>query len=435
MRKKGQQNFYRGIRKGANISRRAFSKASGLSGRVENKANRYVLEKSSFKAKNTVPFEKIYAESLPEVTPIYPALPLADRKPSVTLLIPSLHKSAFFGGAATALIVAAMLAKNKSYNLRIVETLKHGRATPQDLTEFLKSSSINWDETTDIKIINLADRRYNHYGYLDIHPEDLFIASAWWDAQIVSQLPLKRKFVYLIQDFEPIFYNNSDRYALAEATYGLDNYVALCNTKLMYDFMVNRGYKKVSPGAWFEPAVAKKTPGAKKKSPKKKLFLYGRPNVERNLFNTALAAINRVFSERSLDPNEWEVVMAGQDELPDIKLESGVVVSNLGKMDSSDYIKLLNETDLALSPMMAPHPNYPTLEFAASGAAVVTTKYDIKQDLSSYSDNIIMCDISEESMAKAIEQAASLKTKNTSRVESDWTKALSAPIAKIIKEI
>jgi hypothetical protein len=439
-----KRKAYRGIRKGANLSRRVLTKGAVFSGRVENKANRLILDRGEASSKNskTVPFEKIYNESLPEITPIHPSLPMAGREAAATLLIPSLQNSSFFGGTATALIVAATVAQQQNIALRVVETLTHGNSSPKAIRAFLLSSNIDWDPDTEITLEDLSYRSYNRYGYLNIHPDDIFLASAWWDAYTLSQLPLKRKFIYLIQDFEPIFYNNSDRYALAESTYGFENFVALCNTKLMYDFMVNRNYVKVKNGAWFEPAVARKNKAAGKSQRKhKKLFLYGRPSVERNLFYNAISSIEKVFADNVLDPKEWEVEMAGQDDLPNIKLSTGKVINNLGKMNMDQYVELIYNTDLAVTPMMAPHPNYPTLEFAAAGAAVVTTRYDIKQDLTKYSSNIIMSDITPESMAAGIKTAAQLSDSQREAnhkkndIGSSWQKSLAEPVKKVLASV
>jgi hypothetical protein len=430
----------RSLRKAAHIATKVTTKAAHFSGRVENKASRIISgTDSSFGAVTSVPFEKIYYQALPHITPLQPSLPQIGRKPAVTLLVPSLDNRSFFGGTATAIMAAAFLAKKKNMDLRIVQTLKFGHASVSD---FLKRSGI--DFKGDIKQIDVSGRTFVQYGYIDIHPDDIFMASAWWDAHLLSKLPLNKKFVYIIQDFEPIFYNNSDLYALAENSYQSDKYVALCNTQLMYDFMTNRNYKNVTAGTYFEPAVSyyqKKK--AAKPAGKHRLFIYGRPNVERNLFYTALASLDYCFVHGYLDINDWEVFMAGQDQLPDMELSSRVTVKNLGKMDFEDYKKFVRTVDVAVSPMMAPHPNYPTLEFASAGAAVVTTRYDVKQDLSRYSDNIVMSDITIESMSGAIRKAAGIsraeRLKNAdasvATISNDWEKAFDKPLDAVIKKL
>ena len=399
-------------RKTAHIGSKILHKGLHLTTRVEDKATR-ILNGTDFsvKAEDNIHLEKIYYNSIPYITPINPALPAIGSKASVVLLLPSLDGKSFYGGTATALVVAGRLAQLENKPLKIVQTLKTGKV--ENLSSFFKREGLNIAEE-DIKIITVADRAYNIYGYLSMNPDDTFIASAWWDAYLLGQLPLMKKFIYLIQDFEPIFYNNSDQYVLAESTYKQDNYIPLCNTELMYDFMKSRNYAAFDSqyASWFEPAVSRLKTGLvskKKTNAKKRLFLYGRPDVHRNLFFTALNSIDYAFKADFLNPNEWDLYMAGQDHVPDIQLTSGVKIQNLGKMTMDEYTKFSKTIDLAISPMMAPHPNYPTLEFASIGTAVVTTRYANKVNLDNYSDNIIISDIGVESMAGAIKQASIIR--------------------------
>ncbi|HMR72411.1 MAG TPA: hypothetical protein PKD68_00175 [Candidatus Saccharibacteria bacterium] len=440
---KAKQFVFRAIRKTAHLSNRAMQKTLGLTTRVEHKATR-ILDGTDFgiAAEDTIALEKMYYNSLKYITPINPALPKVGQKAAVVLFVPSLTASSFYGGTATALFVAGRLAELTKRPLRIVQTIQTGHV--ENLSKFLSDAGITVAED-DISISSVAERSYNVYGYLPMHQDDIFIASAWWDAYLINQLPLTRKFIYLIQDFEPIFYNNSDLYILAESTYQGGNYTPLCNTKLMYDFMQERGYPnfKDSTASYFEPAVSRSASGLvrkKAKSEKKKMFLYGRPNVHRNLFFTGLTAIDYAFKAGFLNKNDWELFMAGQDGLANIKLSSGVILKNLGKMEMQDYTDFSKDVDVAVSLMMAPHPNYPTLEFASVGAAVVTTKYANKVDLSGYSKNIVLSDIGVESIAGAINVAAGMtyesrmKNLEANNINNSWTNALDAVLKNILTQ-
>ncbi len=425
----------RAARKAAVQGNRVLRKASKFADKVESKATR-ILDGVDFslKVNEEVHFEKLYYGTLPYILPVHASLPAVGSNPTVTLLIPSLDGASFFGGTATALVVAAKLAIKEGRKLKIVQTLKTGH--PEQLSLFFKSEGIHLSEE-DIKITSVADRAYNRYGYVSMHSDDIFIASAWWDAHILSNMPLKNKFIYLVQDFEPIFYNNSDLYILAEETYKGDMFIPICNTELMLEFMVSRNYEAfIKNPLYFEPAVSRIKSGErqkKKKGEKKKLFLYGRPNVHRNLFLTALDAIEIAFKSQFLEQDEWEVVMAGQNNLPNIKLPCGVVAKNLGKMDMDEYIAFSKTVDIALSPMMAPHPNYPTLEFASIGTQVVTTKYANKTDLSRYSSSITMADSSSESIAGALNIAAqNINNKSTSNIHASWDDSLDSVIPRAL---
>lgn len=439
---KAKRFAMRATRKSAHVGNRVLHKTLHFTTRVENKATR-ILDGTdfSYRIEETAPLEKIYYNSLSYITPLNPALPKVGQKASVVLLLPTLDGKSFYGGTATALVVAARTAQLKGMPLRVVQTIKTGVSA--SLSEFFKGEGVDFPDS-DITITSVADRAYNVYGYLPMHPDDIFMASAWWDAYLINQLPLASKFIYLVQDFEPIFYNNSDLYVLAESTYKLDSFVPLCNTKLMYDFMRDRNYHAFLENSahYFEPAVSRLASGRvikKKPNEKKRLFLYGRPDVHRNLFFTALNAIDYAIKAGFISSNDWELYMAGQDSLPNIKLSSGAVITNKGKMKMSDYIAFSKTIDLAVSPMMAPHPNYPTLEFSSIGTQVVTTRYANKKDLSNYSPAITMCDIDTESMAGAIRVAAEAVTSQTdsktTTLPKSWEDSLDDVVAKVLANL
>lgn len=432
----------RSARKSAHLSSKALRKSLRLAEKIEDKATRILTGKDfSVRIEESTPFEKIYYNSIEYITPLSPALPAPGDKSSVTLLLPTLDGKSFFGGTATALVVAAKLALQTNKSLKIVQTLKTGQA--KDLQMFFQSEGVEISEQK-IHVTSVADRTYNTYGYLSIHPEDIFMASAWWDAYLLSRLPLPKKFIYLIQDFEPIFYNNSDLYILAESTYKTDKFIPLCNTKLIHGFMKDRNYPAMEDALWFEPAVSRIGNGVaikKKIGEKKRLFLYGRPNVHRNLFFTALNSIDYCFKAGFLQPDEWELFMGGQDSLADIQLSTGPKIKNLGKLPMQEYIDFSKTVDLAVSLMMAPHPNYPTLEFASIGSSVVTTKYANKQDLSNYSKNITTSDINEESIAGAIhlasKQSYEEREKNlaTTKIETSWGAVLDKSLERLTSKL
>jgi len=436
------QFLIRVVRKLAHIGFLIFSRTAHFFARLEDKALRILLGTDySIKARGDISVEEKIFSSLKYITPLNPSLPAVGRPAKVSLLLPSLVSRGFYGGVATALIFAAKLAGHKEMPLRIIQTSEPGNG--DGLSEFFKANGININRA-DVEIVDISGRRFNFYGYLEMRPDDIFIASAWWDAHLLEKLPLTHRFIYMIQDYEPIFYPNGDMSVLAERTYHSKRFIPVLNTKLMHEFMSQEGYDYIRDnGVWFEPAVSRVGTSASKpaRGSKKRLFLYGRPNVERNLFFMALEAINACFVDSKLLASEWDIFMAGQDNIPDIRLSNGSLIKNLGKMTMDDYVEFSKTVDLAVSPMMAPHPNYPTLEFASIGAAVVTTRWKTKQSLERYSKNIVMCDLSAESMAEAIAKAASLSLEerkaNTEKqcIGQDWDEAFKTVLPKIDKAL
>lgn len=427
----------RAARKSSHITNKVLHRGLRFTTKVEDKATKILTGVDfSVSAFQEVPFEKVFYNGISyNITPLNPALPAVGREGTVTLLIPSLTKSSFYGGTATALLVAGKLAVSLGKNLRIIETLEPGGK--EGLGDFFSKNNIPLNEES-VELIDVSARRYNVYGYIDIHPDDIHIASAWWDAYMLDKLPLPRKYIYLIQDFEPIFYANSDEYILAENTYRSDKFIPLCNTELMYTFMSKRYSHIKKNGLWFEPAMSQKSKGfSLENKGKKKLFLYGRPNVERNLFYSGLNALNIAFETRKLDPNEWELFMAGQDKIPNVTLSSGIEIQNLGKMPIDTYYEFARTIDVTMSLMMAPHPNYPTLELSSMGSVVVTTKYETKQDLSNYSKNILMSELTTDSIVDTLEKAAKLtydqriKNAQASNISDDWDAALKQSLSAL----
>lgn len=420
-----------------------------LLSRILNKAGRLAIESARLVDKATTPqvevnvvesADKIIYNEIPEIRPL-PAKFSNEIEPRVVLLLPSLVPWGFYGGIATALLVGAKVALINKRRLLIVPTVTSGYTDKDKIISFYGSKEIDVSNL-DISILDVADRDGMHNDErLLVNKLDIFVASAWTDAWLINKLHLHHKFLYIIQDYEPIFYANSDRFIMAENTYRYDSYIPLCNTKLMHLNMVAKEYPAfLEFPYWFEPAVSNIKSGVATRNEKKNIFLYGRPSVARNLFYSVIAALKHIFENNFLAPNEWNVFMAGQDNLPTIEIGRGCNIVNLGKMDIDAYIKFSKSIDVAISLMMAPHPNYPTLEFASIGSAVVTTKYEVKKDLSFYSKNIFIADLNLESIIDNIVKAANMPYETrisnlqNNNIESDWNTALDKVINNISPE-
>lgn len=429
----------RSIRKASNISRRLATKSAHFLGRVENKTDRIILKHAGGASKlNTVTVDEFVYRDFPYILPIHPALPLIGQQPSVTVFVPSLSPRGFYGGIATLLIVSATLAKKLNYHYRVVQT--SGFEKNSDVIGFLAKNGIEISEDK-FSTLDASKRSVGHFSYLPLHPDDVVVVSAWWDAHVAAQLPLKRKFVYLIQDYEPIFYNNGDLQQFAESTYLSDKFTPLCNTELLYSYFKKNGYKYITENAtWFEPAVGLADVKPKQKNSKKKsIFLYGRPQVHRNMYYSAIQALDQALKDPRFSQYEWEIYSAGQSDIPNVRFSSGHTMKNLGKMNIDDYYKFIQTVDIAISPMLAPHPNYPTLEFASAGSVVVTTAWETKKDLSRYSDNILLTEPTPESMAAGLLEACDKindhSVKASTHIGTDWSERLSKPLNELKKKL
>ena len=427
----------RAIRKTSHITKKVGQKGVNFLGKVENKAT-FLINNGIIG--NSVKVDDVFYSKYPHLTPVYPSLPELGQKPSVTVFA-FLHPAGFFGGIATLLFTAAKLANELNYDLRVVQTT--GYSDKVDVVKFLNENGIEFSYDR-YSTLNLSNRSNYDYGYLPLHPDDVVMVSAWWDARIASELPLKNKFVYLIQDFEPIFYNNSDAFTLSDETYKTEKFLPITNTEILLEYFKKNGYNYIAENAvFFEPAPS---PNVKLKkfseeTKTKRIFLYGRPNVDRNMFYTAIKALDLAVNDERLADYDIEVYSAGSSEVPNIELSNGTKIKNKGKMPLDEYYKFVQTVDVAVSPMLAPHPNYPTLEFSSIGATVVTTKWETKQNLDRYSKNIFMCEPTIKDMADKIVEAIIKpisevsKDAKSNNLNTDWNIALKTPIEELAKKL
>ena len=439
MNKKPDIIALRAIRKVSHLSNKIARKSSHFLDRVEDKSTRMIINRAgSPDGLSHTGFNEFFYHSFPEITPIHPALPVLGQKPSVTVFA-FLDPRGFYGGIATVLCVGAALANRLGYDFRVAQTANFSDNT--DVLDFLQSKGITIEKER-FSTLDLSKRSVTNFGYLPLHKNDVLVVSAWWDAHTAAQLPLKNKFLYLIQDYEPIFYNNSDRSALAEQTYHTDKFIPILNTEILYTFFKENDYKYITENAvYFEPAPAPTVAKTHRRvaGNEKRLFLYGRPNVHRNLYYMALEALDIALQDERMQAFDWKLFSAGSTDIPSIKLTSGHVIKNKGKMSMQDYYDFAKTIDVAVSPMLAPHPNYPTLELASLGACVVSTKWKTKQSLDYYSSNIFMAEATATDMAEKIIQATLLDNKTrqanmkNNNISGNWAQALKDPIDTVAK--
>ena len=195
------------------------------------------------------------------------------------------------------------------------------------------------------------------------------------------------KFIYLIQDYEPGFYNWSDNKVHAEATYlNSSSFIAIINSEELYSYMLNKYNLEISYCLPFE--INKTLQANINLSVEKanQILVYARPGTERNLFGTIIEALKIFQREYTNMANEYQILFVGEqfseslcNELYNYKIA--------GKLSLEEYSHNLSISKVGLSLMMSPHPSYPPLEMAYAGCKVITNAYENK-DLSLRSKNI-----------------------------------------------
>ena len=195
---------------------------------------------------------------LPWFSPLNTVLdPTLAATPRLNVLVPGLGMRHMSGGPNTVLAFVGRLAAH-GIPIRLVST---DAPVDDDPAPFWAHVTALAGGTLppDMELVDAHDRSKPWR----IGEHDVFLATAWWTAQQVKyaiRLTRTKKFVYFIQDFEPLFHAASTAQALAEETYALD-YVPVLNTRILADFFAERRIGRFADPAFagdavvFEPAL------------------------------------------------------------------------------------------------------------------------------------------------------------------------------------
>lgn len=377
--------------------------------------------------------------SIPEITPLIPKKTDFKGK-RLNLLIPSLEKEHIFGGISTALNLFEYMVKNYEFQRIIVTDSKVDNIDTEHFKEYVIDNKTAENGMTK-SICPMADR----YGKkLDVGINDFFLATGWWTAYILQPIldwqqqtyNIEPEFYYIIQDFEPGFYQWSSKYSLADSTYKSKfKTKAIFNTKLLYDFFLEKGYS-FHKHAYFNPplnkSLAERALIAAKKVRKEpfKILVYGRPGTGRNCFEICVEGLHQ-FASKYENLHKWEFYSVGEKH-QDIVLSPECKLISLGKLSLDQYKNILESSSVGLSLMVSPHPSYPPIEMAFYGLSVITNGYENK-DLSKVFSNILSLerltpkDVSEALIEVChdveIRNGAPANCENNYLAEDSWEKA------------
>lgn len=309
-------------------------------------------------------------------------------------------KSCFFGGKATALILAVIFCEKYSYDLRIISQDPEANI----FYDFLKLFNLDFNSKIEFFSIDSG-------MYLNVGEKDDFLCTMWSNADGVLNTPnITGKIFYIMQEVETFFYDHGDNALRCFNTLSSDRIIPIVNSKLLYDYLIQNGYDNVKKnGIYFEPAFSKellkpsKNSFAKKK--KYNFLYYARPSHQRNIFYFGLEVINEALKQGILNPEEWTIYVVGDNSVPSFQFDVDVKVEKLGVMSWKEYCDFLSNVDLCYGMIYTPHPSYPPLDSVSSGAVSLTNKYANKQDLSNYSKNIICADLKLEAMLQGLLEA------------------------------
>jgi hypothetical protein len=357
-----------------------------------------------------------FQEKLIDITtasPLHVRFDLAlDARPTLNVLQPVLSSESMTGGPNTIVNFAFHIAQN-GMPVRVVTTRPGVRTDPVWFRQHLAQLVGEAPVPKGFEAVSAADPS----APLAIGRNDIFMATHWTTAQQVKyqlqQMNL-RKFVYLIQDFEPGFHQWSNNYALSLETYDLD-FLPVFNEKLLADYFAEVAVGRftdpefVRANLVFEPAVDRAvfSPAAQPHTGRRRLLFYARPTNHRNLFGLGLHALRSAVAHPAFAGWEFQAI-GSRGSLPNMELGGGCMLRNAPWLDYAGYADLLRGADILLCPMLSPHTSYPVLEMAACGGLVVTNSFACKtaERLKAISPNIMAARPTIEGIAATLIDAA-----------------------------
>ena len=334
----------------------------------------------------------------------------------INVLIPGIDLRGFFGGYIGIFNLARKLSRGAAVRLVCFERgLEH---LPTDWRRQVEGfSGLNglFDEV-EITFDPVAG------DALAVSPEDRFVATTWWSAHVANAATRelgRDRFLYLVQDYEPLFYPMSTWNALAEQTYSFPHY-ALFSTDFLREFFRERRLGVFADGeaAGLESSVHFRnaiTPVAAPSAEdlalrgSRRLLFYARLESysPRNLFDLGVLALSDLVADGTID-DRWELQGIGSVGGPArFDLGDGRELRVLPRQDEGSYADFLREHDLGLSLMMSPHPSLVPLEMASAGLVTVTNSYANKtaEALAAISPNLIVGEPTREGLREALRRA------------------------------
>ncbi len=375
----------------------------GLRFRLKAKAYKRGRRATSLPSKNgpeiqAVEFDRIQIIQQ-KITPL--SLRISRTAPRrVNLLIPVIDFNVFFGGYITKFHLARRLAE-EGLTVRIV-IVDYCEYLPSLWKQRLRAYH-GLEELLDCVEVAYA---FDRMTPLEVNHRDSFIATTWWTAHIAHQASKDlrgRRFLYLIQEFEPFTFPMGSFAALANQTYTFPHY-AIFSTEFLRDYFRQNGIGVFAEGLEagerhsivfqnaITPIVGVTLKDMANRSPKRLLF-YARPepHAARNMFELGVIALMKAI-ETGYFNAEWEFHGIGTAEKSrSIELSGGFHMQLVPRQSQDEYREFLRDHDLGLSLMYTPHPSLVPIEMASAGMLVVTNTVanKTKDLLRAISPNII----------------------------------------------
>jgi glycosyltransferase involved in cell wall biosynthesis len=207
-------------------------------------------------------------------------------------------------------------------------------------------------------------------GHERIAPADVTIATSWTTANVVEQHRDSLHKVYLIQDFEPGFYDPEDpRYVEAQKTYDLPlRHICIGSTLGCRIEELSARKSEIIDVAIDQAIFQMKRMPEDRKNPIQVLF-FVQQDMKQQEYALGIEALKRVKAQRP----DVDILLVGS---PDAELDSlPFVESNVGVLRESELADVLNRVHILLS---VSRSNTSRLAYAGMACGVAVVEADVE---------------------------------------------------------
>jgi len=202
-----------------------------------------------------------------------------------------------------------------------------------------------------------------------------------------------RRFVYLVQEYEPAFYPGGARYEYAKSTYRDDGTVIpVFNSRPVTNYFRDCGLlfsEQYEFEPMFHPQLLQWKADIGELAKERLILVYGRPGFEQNGFDLIVEAL-RVWAHSYTRADEWSLVSAGLPHA-DVLLRGEIVLRSVGTLSLDQYALTLRRCWVGLSFAFNASTSYSAREMAEFGAWVVTNQFEYRK-LSELPPSVICVD-------------------------------------------
>ena len=369
-------------------------------------------EKPSFQESKNISRSELFEKRFPNLASVnFTEVTTQNSQRQLWMVTDSIGRGSMFGGVGTSLIFSTLLANRTNRKLVVLTRTELPRKADYD--SLMAMHDISPESEVTFVYHPLFDKKRVVYN-----DEDVFISTSWWTTFTLLKGGVKpSSIIYLLQEDERMFYSHGDERYMCEQILRNPSIRKVVNSKLLFDHLMNESIVNPRSDNFFEPCFPKYLYSSLKTKHKStdaiKLFFYARPNNPRNMFYMGVEVIDKFLQRSCLNLELVEIFLVG-DHIPQFEFDCGVRPKTLPSMQWSDYASFIREMDLGLCLMSTPHPSYPPVDLARSGALVVTNACLNKVDLAFYSPNILVTDFDVDALVVGLQNQ--LKKLNESSV-------------------